>query len=160
MQYVKWKQQYSGSTCVCKRAPLISLLHIISSLIDTPILIIAACHSGDVEGIKKVIEEVDYASREFGAFHIVNHGIAWDVVQNARKAMLRVFYLPLEQKMKAKRDFVRNYSGFGSGSMLCPSKQWNEAFQFLMDDASAPVIIDEYGAKLFGEGTEEKEFFW
>jgi len=125
--------------------------------VDVPLIDLAPCHTGDEIGIQKVVKEVDAACREWGAFQVINHGIPDDVVLRAREAMKRVFHLPPEIKLKAQRDYIKNYNGFGAGSMLCPSKQWSEAFQFLMTDEAAPAVIDDYGERLFGD---DKEFFW
>ncbi|CAK9857791.1 unnamed protein product [Sphagnum jensenii] len=124
--------------------------------VDVPLIDLAPCHTGDEIGIQKVVKEVDAACREWGAFQVINHGIPDDVVLRAREAMKRVFHLPPEIKLKAQRDYIKNYNGFGAGSMLCPSKQWSEAFQFLMTDEAAPAVIDDYGERLFGD---DKEFF-
>ncbi|KAH9330214.1 hypothetical protein KI387_002322 [Taxus chinensis] len=57
---------------------------------------------------------ISAACQEWGFFQVVNHGIAADVVENARKVARAFFELPVEEKMKwareeGKRDQIAGY---------------------------------------------------
>jgi isopenicillin N synthase-like dioxygenase len=55
-------------------------------------------------------EELLKACKEWGTFHIVNHAIPMELIERYQALMMKIFSLPLEHKLKAKRS---QFSVFG-----------------------------------------------
>lgn len=60
-----------------------------------------------------VVAEVGHACRNWGFFHVVNHGVDIDVVKSMRGAWRDFFDLPMEEK-KAFANSPMTYEGYGS----------------------------------------------
>jgi hypothetical protein len=94
-------------------------------------------------------EELLKACEEWGTFHIVNHAIPMEVIERYQALMMKIFSLPLEHKLKAKRS---EFSVFGyehrqnSGPL--------DIFQVGDQDA----IIHYYARKFFPDSCPSE--FW
>ncbi|KAH8942711.1 hypothetical protein BDL97_13G007800 [Sphagnum fallax] len=55
-------------------------------------------------------DELLKACKEWGTFHIVNHAIPMELIERYQALMMKIFSLPLEHKLKAKRS---QFSVFG-----------------------------------------------
>lgn len=62
-----------------------------------------------------LVKSVCEASKEWGLFQIVNHGVSGEVVENLQRVGRRFFELPNEEKMAyAKDPESKNIDGYGS----------------------------------------------
>jgi isopenicillin N synthase-like dioxygenase len=80
-----------------------------------PEIDLAGALSGAGEGRRAVVEAVAEAWRAWGAFVVVNHGVARAVVEGAREQGRRVFALPMERKLQARRA-AGEFAGYGNGA--------------------------------------------
>ncbi|KAG0605487.1 hypothetical protein M758_9G063500 [Ceratodon purpureus] len=71
--------------------------------------------SGDGENRRAVAKAMVEAWRTWGAFLVVNHGVDQSVVEGAREQGMRVFALPMDNKLQAWREEGK-FAGYGNGA--------------------------------------------
>ena len=81
-------------------------------------------------------EEIARASREWGFFQVINHGISMDVLEKMRQEQIRVFREPFDKKSKSEKFSTGSYR-WGTPSATCLRQlSWSEAFHVPMTDIS------------------------
>ncbi|PIN08502.1 Iron/ascorbate family oxidoreductase [Handroanthus impetiginosus] len=82
---------------------------------QVPIIDLEAINSDDEEARKKCHEEVKKAAMEWGVMHLINHGVAEEVINRVKIAGQEFFDLPMEEKEKYANDQeAGNLQGYGS----------------------------------------------
>eukprot|EP01018_Ginkgo_biloba_P016904 Gb_07047 [translate_table: standard] len=81
------------------------------------------------EEAARVVQQVGGACEEYGVFQILNHGISHQLLEKVEMQGRRLFSLPLNQKLKARRtpDGVTGY-GMARISMFFNKLMWSEGF--------------------------------
>ena len=64
------------------------------------------------EDKKKLISQLQDASKRAGFFVITNHGIDWRIVEQAFESLEEFFNLPMEKKMKVHQSKSPSYMGY------------------------------------------------
>ncbi|XP_042486756.1 gibberellin 2-beta-dioxygenase 8 [Macadamia integrifolia] len=97
-------------------------------------------NEADKEECKK---EIAKASKEWGFFQVVNHGIPQDVLQRMRREQVKLFRQPFQNKAAGKGDHkVSDLSGnnsyrWGTPTATCLKQlSWTEAFHIPITDVS------------------------
>lgn len=98
--------------------------------IDIPVIDLQ--HHGELSRASvngSVIEQVRVAYEDFGVFQIVNHGVSQHLLERIENQAQRLFSLPLDQKIKARRspDGVTGY-GMARISTFFDKLMWSEGF--------------------------------
>ncbi|XP_010537991.1 PREDICTED: gibberellin 2-beta-dioxygenase 8 [Tarenaya hassleriana] len=90
----------------------------------------------DEEEREKCKEEIAKASREWGFFQVINHGISMEVLQRMRQEQVRVFRQPFDKKKMSEKFSVGSYR-WGTPTATCLRQlSWSEAFHVPMTDIS------------------------
>lgn len=83
--------------------------------------------------------EIAWASREWGFFQVVNHGISGEILEKMRREQVKVFKQPFEKKIKEDK-FLNFSSGsyrWGTPTATCLRQlSWSEAFHVPLADIS------------------------
>lgn len=83
--------------------------------------------------------EIARASREWGFFQVVNHGISREILEKMRREQVKVFKQPFEKKIKEDK-FLNFSSGsyrWGTPTATCLRQlSWSEAFHVPLADIS------------------------
>jgi len=93
----------------------------ISSLVDQ--------NKSDPEALKLILQEMDSASRTYGFFNIINHGIPEELVEKTEQHMKRFFKLDKEIKCNIVRT-QKNMRGYFDGEYTKNVKDWKQGFDF------------------------------
>ncbi|CAD5323497.1 unnamed protein product [Arabidopsis thaliana] len=91
----------------------------------------------DPEDVQNVISEIGDACEKWGFFQVLNHGVPSDARQRVEKTVKMFFDLPMEEKIKVKRDDV-NPVGYHDGEHTKNVKDWKEVFDIYFKD---PMVI-------------------
>ncbi|KAI3453632.1 hypothetical protein Pfo_010295 [Paulownia fortunei] len=82
---------------------------------QVPAIDLEAINSDDEETRNKCHEELKKAAMEWGVMHLINHGIAEELINRVKIAGREFFELPVEEKEKYANDQVAgNVQGYGS----------------------------------------------
>ncbi|KAK4258941.1 hypothetical protein QN277_005334 [Acacia crassicarpa] len=105
------------------------------------------------DGGEECKTEIARASKEWGFFQVVNHGISSEILKKMRVEQEKVFKQPFEQKVKEDKFF--NFSAgtyrWGSPSATCIRQlSWSEAFHIPLSD-----IIDSTGSNSLSSAIEQ-----
>lgn len=109
-----------------------------------PVIDLGKLWNGEGEECK---EEIARASREWGFFQVINHGISKEILEKMTREQVKVFKQPFEKK-KGKES--RSYLNFSAGAYrwgtptatsLC-DLSWSEAFHIPMLDISDSPTLD------------------
>jgi hypothetical protein len=123
---------------------------------EIPVIDMGGMMAMEMEKTRRVavVEEVRKACQEWGFFQIVNHGFSTDMLARVERECGRLFSLPLEEKLKSRRQ-PGTVVGYGHGAGIHGStKPWSECFG--MRPVPGPLAAD-YAEKLF-EGEARQEF--
>ncbi|PKI50233.1 hypothetical protein CRG98_029306 [Punica granatum] len=107
-----------------KGIPLIDL----SALINSP---------DDCQAIEGLVAEVRSASKEWGFFLVINHGVPLEKLRRLEEAARKFFGQPLEEKRKVRRDEVSTL-GYYDTEHTKNVRDWKEVFDFTLHD---PTLI-------------------
>ncbi|XP_010419826.1 PREDICTED: feruloyl CoA ortho-hydroxylase 1-like [Camelina sativa] len=91
----------------------------------------------DPEDVQNVISEIGDACEKWGFFQVINHGVPCDTRHRVEKTARMFFNLPMEEKLKVKRDEV-NQVGYHDGEHTINIKDWKEVFDINIKD---PTVI-------------------
>ncbi|XP_010468275.1 PREDICTED: flavonol synthase/flavanone 3-hydroxylase-like [Camelina sativa] len=89
------------------------------------------------EDVQNVISEIGDACEKWGFFQVINHGVPCDTRNRVEKTARMFFNLPMEEKLKVKRDEV-NQVGYHDGEHTINIKDWKEVFDINIKD---PTVI-------------------
>ncbi|GLJ54727.1 hypothetical protein SUGI_1175580 [Cryptomeria japonica] len=93
---------------------------------------------------KSCAEDVEKACREWGFFHLVNHGFPDHLLHRLKSAAADFFSLPLEEKRRVSRD-ARNPYGYFDSELTKNVRDWKEVFDFaLWEDIQLPTSVDPH----------------
>ncbi|XP_019191662.1 PREDICTED: protein SRG1-like [Ipomoea nil] len=101
--------------------PKASEISLLSSQI--PIINLSLLDNGDEDELRKL----DFASKEWGFFQVIDHGVRDEVLQNMKAGVASFFELPVEDKKKyamAENDL----QGYGQGYVMSDHQKldWND----------------------------------
>ncbi|GAV73661.1 2OG-FeII_Oxy domain-containing protein/DIOX_N domain-containing protein, partial [Cephalotus follicularis] len=86
-------------------------------------------------------EEIARASKEWGFFQVINHGISKEILEKMRSEQVKVFKQPFKKKSKQDDENLNFSAGtyrWGSPTATCLKEiSWSEAFHISMTDISA-----------------------
>ncbi|CAN8325460.1 unnamed protein product [Cochlearia groenlandica] len=104
--------------------------------VELPVIDVSRLGHVAVKEREKCKEDIARASREWGFFQVINHGISIDVLEKMRQEQIRVFREPFDKKSKAETFSAGSYR-WGSPSATCLRQlSWSEAFHVPMTDIS------------------------
>jgi len=83
----------------------------------------------DPTALQKTLNLIDSASRRFGFFNIVNHGVPPEIVERAESEARRFFNLPVESKANCLRSLT-NMRGFFDGEYTKNVRDWKQGFDW------------------------------
>ncbi|XP_043712793.1 protein DMR6-LIKE OXYGENASE 1-like [Telopea speciosissima] len=87
--------------------------------------------------ISDLVEEIASASKDWGFFQVINHGVQPDLRRRVETTAKEFFDVPLEEKRKVMRDEV-NPLGYYDSEHTKNVRDWKEVFDFTVDD---PTVI-------------------
>lgn len=104
---------------------------------DLPLVDLERLTAGKVEEVEQCKNDIITASKEWGFFQVVNHGISNQLLAKMRAKQIELFKQPFERK--SKEDQFSNFSA-GSYRWGTPSAtsitqlSWSEAFHVSLSD--------------------------
>lgn len=111
---------------------------------ELPLIDLGRLRLGEAER-EECKAEIARASRDWGFFQVVNHGISREILEKMRFEQERVFKQPFEKK--TKEDKYLNFSAgcyrWGTPSATCLEQlSWSEAFHIPLIDISPSGAFD------------------
>jgi isopenicillin N synthase-like dioxygenase len=106
-------------------------------VIDLSPLALAA---GDQAGVEALAAEVGRASREWGFFVVVRHGVPGDTTAQALEAQRAFFAIPAERKAAVRRDGVAPL-GYYESEHTKNVRDWKEVFDFMPREPPPPAAV-------------------
>jgi len=85
--------------------------------------------SQDEVTLNQTLEQIDFASKKFGFFNIINHGVPDLLVQRLDMVARRYFDLPIEVKAAGPRSQT-NMRGFFDGEYTKNLRDWKQGFDW------------------------------
>ncbi|XP_038711612.1 probable 2-oxoglutarate-dependent dioxygenase At5g05600 [Tripterygium wilfordii] len=82
---------------------------------------------------KELVLEIGNASKNWGFFQVINHGVPLELRQGMEKVGKEFFHLGLEEKRKVKRNEF-NSMGYHDSEHTKNVRDWKEVFDFLLKD--------------------------
>nr|AOA33448.1 gibberellin 2-oxidase 8 [Pseudostellaria heterophylla] len=108
---------------------------------DLPLVDLGRLVSNSEEEREKCKREIVHASKEWGFFQVVNHGISRKILDEMTKEQKKVFSEPFKKKIKDNCMNMRLSSGtyrWGTPSAKCLTQlSWSEAFHIPLNDISS-----------------------
>lgn len=104
---------------------------------ELPLIDVGRLGVGEAEIREECKEEIARASREWGFFQVVNHGISREILEKMRFQQERVFKQPFEKKSKEYKylNFSAGSYRWGTPSATCLGQlSWSEAFHIPLID--------------------------
>lgn len=80
-----------------------------------------------------LVKQIGEACKNWGVFQVINHGVPVECYENIEKASKHFFALPMEEKMKLRRDEF-NPMGFYEAEETKGVRDWKEFFTFAIED--------------------------
>lgn len=82
------------------------------------------------------------ASREWGFFQVVNHGVSREILETMRSEQVKLFRKPFQEKMKDRNlNFSTGSYRWGAPSATCLRQlSWSEAFHVPLSDISGGSV--------------------
>lgn len=124
--------------------------------LHAPVVDFGAFLQGDDASTSEVAGLVRTACLSHGFFQVINHGIDQDLVCDALACMDVLFRMPLESKMRAKRQpgSLWGYAG-GHSDRFASKLPWKETLSFGHNSScSKPAVVDYFTSTL-GEEFEQ-----
>ncbi|KAH9331608.1 hypothetical protein KI387_003716, partial [Taxus chinensis] len=75
-------------------------------------------------------QEVEHASKNWGFFHVINHGLPYHVLRRLESAAADFFSLLMEEKRKISRD-AQTPLGYFDMELTKNVRDWKEVFDFM-----------------------------
>ncbi|XP_038711417.1 probable 2-oxoglutarate-dependent dioxygenase At5g05600 [Tripterygium wilfordii] len=82
---------------------------------------------------KQIVLEIGEASKNWGFFQVINHGVPLELRQRIEKVSKEFFHQPLEEKRKVKRN-DSSPVGYHESEHTKNVRDWKEIFDFFVDD--------------------------
>ena len=94
-----------------------------------------------------MVSKLSYACKEWGIFHLINHGVSSSLMRDVREKATHLFSLPLETKMRATRE-DGSFEGYGKAMIgkFFKSSMWSEGITVRgrPSETSIANIIDKF----------------
>ncbi|KAL8462660.1 hypothetical protein ACS0TY_033620 [Phlomoides rotata] len=102
---------------------------------ELPLIDLRQLNLGDYEG-EACKKQIARASREWGFFQVINHGVSPELLQKMREEQVRLFKKPFHDKMENKgSSFSAGSYRWGTPSATCLKQlSWSEAFHVSLND--------------------------
>ncbi|KAL6538616.1 hypothetical protein OROGR_012604 [Orobanche gracilis] len=102
---------------------------------DLPLIDLSRLNLGDSE-IRACKKQIAMASREWGFFQVINHGISGEVLEKMRGEQIKLFKKPFDEKANYKdMSFTAGSYRWGTPSATCLKQlSWSEAFHVSLSD--------------------------
>ncbi|KAJ4781180.1 2-oxoglutarate (2OG) and Fe(II)-dependent oxygenase superfamily protein [Rhynchospora pubera] len=91
-----------------------------------------------------LVQQVEAASRDWGFFQVINHGVPVELLKAAETAEREFFELSEEEKKKVRRDEV-NPLGYYESEHTKNVRDWKEVFDMVVHE---PGVVDVSGLEL------------
>ena len=104
---------------------------------DLPVIDLSRLDDDDEGGVEReeCKREIAMASREWGFFQVVNHGISREILEEMRREQVKVFKMAFREKVSA--ELLAGSYRWGTPSANCLSQlSWSEAFHVPLADIS------------------------
>ncbi|KAK7838460.1 protein srg1 [Quercus suber] len=129
LENIKCKSSYS-STLQDSRGALSQFLVFISdttSLSQVPVIDMQRLFSA--EFMDTELEKLHYASKEWGFFLLINHGVSISLVEKVKVGIQKLFNLPMEEKKKIWQ-LPGDIEGFGQAFVVSEEQKldWGDMF--------------------------------
>lgn len=114
------------------------------------------CKNPSRDDIQCIADQMVSASKEWGFFQVINHGVPQKIIERARAGALSLFALPLEEKLKVKRGCYGSFSGYGNGTAVMKFQfkdAWSEAFTLMNEPPFGTPA--EFTGKIWPEGNAD-----
>ncbi|EPS66768.1 gibberellin 2-oxidase 1, partial [Genlisea aurea] len=127
---------------------------------DMPLIDMSRLNLGDAEEGRRCREEICRASKEWGFFQVVNHGISRDVLEKMREEQIQLLRKPFREKIHGG-DFKFSAGSYrwGTPSATCLRQlSWSEAFHVCLNDVLNNNIRTNEMFSNFRLGTAVEKF--
>lgn len=105
---------------------------------ELPLIDIRRLSMGEMER-KECKKEMGRASREWGFFQVINHGVSSEILEDMRSEQMQVFKQPFD--LKTNQQYLNLSAGcyrWGAPTATCLSQlSWSEAFHIPLADLSS-----------------------
>ena len=95
------------------------------SLREIPIIDVGGLFGNDVENEQNIIEQIQYACKNYGFFYISNHHIDQNLIKEFRESIKNFFKLPKEIKNLCRRTRM-NSRGYYDEELTKTVLDWKE----------------------------------
>ncbi|KAF8377493.1 hypothetical protein HHK36_030873 [Tetracentron sinense] len=102
-----------------------------------PLIDLSVLNSDDPRALAGLVAEIGSASKDWGFFQVINHGVPSDLRQRIETAAKKFFALSLEEKRKVRRD-ENNPLGYYDTELTKNVRDWKEVFDFTVEN---PTVI-------------------
>lgn len=110
---------------------------------DLPLIDLSGLELGDEASAKDCKSQIVWASREWGFFQVINHGILAELLEKMRCEQEKVFKQPFDKKSQEDRYLNLSAGSYrwGTPTATCLRQvSWSEAFHIPLNDISASHI--------------------
>ncbi|KAK9275169.1 hypothetical protein L1049_022430 [Liquidambar formosana] len=115
---------------------------------DIPIISLQGVLDGkEGQDYEELCRAMVNASDEWGFFTLVDHGVAWEIVENAKKQFNALFDLPMEEKLKGARSATMPLGYCATNPDYGQNLPWAEILQLLQ----SPQQVVGFARKVFGD---------
>ncbi|KAK4264722.1 hypothetical protein QN277_025857 [Acacia crassicarpa] len=124
--------------------------------LNEPLIDLNDFAKGDEEAMARACELVRGACVKHGFFQVTNHGVDPLLIQAAYDEMSPIFGLPLDVKLKAKRQLssIQGYAG-GRADRYSTNLQWKEAYSCEYSNQGSDSHIVEQFKSAFGDNLDK-----
>ncbi|CAL1397743.1 unnamed protein product [Linum trigynum] len=141
-------------------APPLSDTAVVSNIIEEcelPLIDLQPLVTGGPLEREQCKNQMARASREWGFFQVVNHGVSREILDRMRKEQMKVFKQPFERKKEEDKFSAGTYR-WGTPTATCLRQlAWSEAFHIPMTDIS--TSFDDVGGGSFNSLSSAIEQF-
>lgn len=104
-----------------------------------PVIDLSPLAAGDAAGVDALAAEVAAASRDWGFFVVVGHGVPAEAVARATEAQRALFALPAESKAAVRRSEAAPL-GYYESEHTKNVRDWKEVFDLVPREPPPPAL--------------------
>ncbi|KAK6154659.1 hypothetical protein DH2020_008907 [Rehmannia glutinosa] len=110
---------------------------------ELPLIDLSRLNLGEIER-RACKKQIAMASREWGFFQVINHGISREILEKMRGEQVKLFKKPFHEKMNYKDlNFSAGSYRWGTPSATCLKQlSWSEAFHVSLSDVLGSGGLD------------------
>ncbi|KAK6133360.1 hypothetical protein DH2020_032899 [Rehmannia glutinosa] len=110
---------------------------------ELPLIDLSRLNLGEIER-RACKKQIAVASREWGFFQVINHGISREILEKMRGEQVKLFKKPFHEKMNYKDlNFSAGSYRWGTPSATCLKQlSWSEAFHVSLSDVLGSGGLD------------------